>query len=142
MRVQFATALTFILSLLVTNSAATRASISCYETSDPGKRWVFAGNCALKSNNVYFCGSSGTSVGTYADFFPFSPSFLWSLTLKLKVHKQNQITIRAGSVDSTVIVTCNNKGYTYFCLAGSSGRFFNHACYNAVQSVSSVKDIN
>ncbi|KAG6064904.1 hypothetical protein E4U16_000567 [Claviceps sp. LM84 group G4] len=58
--------------------------------------------CALKIDNVYYCGSSGTTI----------------------VHKQSQLMLRAGNVDSTVIVTCIESRPLYHCMTvvrGSCG---------------------
>ncbi|KAL0937057.1 uncharacterized protein CTRU02_206788 [Colletotrichum truncatum] len=77
-------------------------------------------NCVLKQNNVYFCGDSGTTV----------------------VHKQSQLMLRAGKVDSTVLVGCANfSGYLYHCSAGEEARFREPNCKGAVWQVENVKEL-
>ncbi|EXF85164.1 hypothetical protein CFIO01_03235 [Colletotrichum fioriniae PJ7] len=75
-------------------------------------------NCNLNANNVYFCGDSGTSV----------------------VHKQSQLVLRAGKVDSTVLVNCNGYGFLYHCSAGEEGRFREPQCKGAVWEVENIKE--
>ncbi|KAG6053103.1 hypothetical protein E4U17_005041 [Claviceps sp. LM77 group G4] len=73
--------------------------------------------CVPKSQNVYFCGSSGTSV----------------------VHKQSRIILRAGTSDSTVQVECVG-GYSFLinCDANTGATFTEPACKNGVSAVYSV----
>ncbi|KAL0943379.1 uncharacterized protein CTRU02_201265 [Colletotrichum truncatum] len=76
-------------------------------------------NCSLNKNNVYFCGSSGTSV----------------------VHKQSQLMLRAGKVDSTVLVNCGGYGFFYHCSAGEEARFREPTCKGAVWEVENIKEL-
>lgn len=76
-------------------------------------------NCGLKQNNVCFCGDSGTSV----------------------VYKQSQLVLRAGKVDSTVLVACDGYGFLYHCSASETGRFREPQCKGAVWEVENVKEI-
>ncbi|KAG6056906.1 hypothetical protein E4U30_000306 [Claviceps sp. LM220 group G6] len=76
--------------------------------------------CQLNANNVYYCGSSGTSI----------------------VHKQSQLMFRAGNVDSTIIVTCaNSQGFFYHCSAYDSKRFAEPDCKGPISRIESVKEI-
>ncbi|KAG6064521.1 hypothetical protein E4U30_000308 [Claviceps sp. LM220 group G6] len=73
--------------------------------------------CVLKSQNVYFCGGSGTSV----------------------VHKQSRIILRAGTSDSTVQVECVG-GYSFLlnCDANTGAVFTEPACKDGISAVYSV----
>ncbi|RDI76528.1 hypothetical protein Vi05172_g13489 [Venturia inaequalis] len=64
MYLPFTTGLPVILSYLVTETAAD--PVCGTGTLNPDRyAWKGAGNCALNKRNVYFCGSSGASVGIY-----------------------------------------------------------------------------
>ncbi|KXH45642.1 hypothetical protein CSIM01_09711 [Colletotrichum simmondsii] len=93
---------------------------SCGEGTFNGKYngYKRVSNCNLNANNVYFCGDSGTSV----------------------VHKQSQLVLRAGRVDSTVLVNCNGYGFLYHCSAGEEGRFREPQCKGAVWEVENIRE--
>ncbi|KAG6125476.1 hypothetical protein E4U34_007043 [Claviceps purpurea] len=76
--------------------------------------------CVLNADNVYYCGSSGTTI----------------------VHKQSQLMLRAGNVDSTIIVTCDNlQGFFYHCSAYDSQRFVEPGCKGPIARIQSVKEM-
>lgn len=79
-------------------------------------RYQDAGQCNLKQDNVYYCGVKGTTV----------------------VHKQGQLMVRAGSVDSIVRITCNGQIFLYFCPARESERFREPNCKGTVYEVESA----
>ncbi|GAB0133488.1 hypothetical protein EsDP_00001895 [Epichloe bromicola] len=80
--------------------------------------------CNLNKQNVYFCGDTGASV----------------------VHKQSRIILRAGKVDSTVLVECGphgESGTIYHCKAGHWERFSEPVCKEGqITSVQSVHEIH
>ncbi|KAK1635893.1 hypothetical protein BDP81DRAFT_450727 [Colletotrichum phormii] len=98
-----------------------QALADCGEGTFNGKPNAYnrVSNCNLNANNVYFCGNSGTSV----------------------VHKQSQLILRAGNVDSTVLVACNGFSFLYHCSAGETGRFREPQCKGAVWEVENIKEI-
>ncbi|KAJ0273108.1 hypothetical protein COL940_010056, partial [Colletotrichum noveboracense] len=108
-------------AILATALLSGEALAACGEGTFNGKpnSYQRVSNCGLKQNNVYFCGDSGTSV----------------------VHKQSQLVLRAGKVDSTVLVACNGYGFLYHCSAGETGRFREPQCKGAVWEVENVKEL-
>ncbi|KAG5969822.1 hypothetical protein E4U58_001070 [Claviceps cyperi] len=81
--------------------------------------------CVLKSRNVYYCGDSGTTI----------------------VHKQSQLTLRAGNVDSTIVVNCEqgpglfNYYFVYHCSAGDTERFYEPKCKGSISSIDSIREL-
>ncbi|KAG6127908.1 hypothetical protein E4U35_002489 [Claviceps purpurea] len=115
---------TLPLALFVGNALAECAE-GTFNGSLDFSRMKKGGPCALKSEGVYYCGDSGTTI----------------------VHKQSQLMFRAGKVDSTVVVNCAqtpdgafNYYYLYHCSANESARFKEPFCKGAISSIESIKE--
>lgn len=98
----------------------TNQNPSCGEETFTWKdTWKVIPDCVLKGQNVYYCGGSGATV----------------------IHKKTQIELRAGKVDSRVLVSCGDRNMIYRCRARQSDRFHDLYCSNSeVSSVNSIKE--
>jgi antirestriction protein len=111
-------------SALLAAALAGQANPDCGEgTFSKTDHYTPVTDCALKQHNVYYCGDSGTTI----------------------VHKQSQIVLRAGKVDSTVLVSCGPHGEwgrIYHCRAGQSERFREPNCKGwPIGTVESIKEL-
>ncbi|RDI85458.1 hypothetical protein Vi05172_g4727 [Venturia inaequalis] len=114
----FTAALPIILSLLTTQSMAQICRSGIVDNNT--KSFSRKGICppSKKDKDVYLCGSSGASITV----------------------KGTQITAHGGSVDSSMIITCDGREIFYGCRSGATGTFDYSGCARGVQMVRSVKE--